>query len=145
MANWTKLTEYLSKIPGGYDLKSLFFDEIEVIIQGKLPPSSAKRWFWVNTPARSYSKYWRDAGWCIKERGVNLPSRQVEFVRIKGNPILARADTSTVEGGNRLSHVPTRAASEIQVPLTDDEFIKLDSLSTAKKAVEIVKKHLREK
>lgn len=145
MANWGKLTEYLLNIPEVYDVESLSFDKIEVIIQDRLPSSSAKRWFWVNTPARSYSQYWRNAGWRIKERGVNLASRRVEFVRIKGKPILARADTSMVEGGKRLLQAPMPASSEIQVPLTGDEIEKLASLNTAKKAVVIVKKHLQEK
>ena len=152
MVNWRKLTEYLLNIPEVSHVKSLSFDDIEVIIQGRLPSSSAKRWFWVNTPARWYSQYWRNAGWRIKKGGVNLASRRVEFVRVKEKPILARADTSTVERGKRLLQVPMpipyangAASSEIQVPLTSGEIEQLASLNTEKKAVVIVKKHLQEK
>ena len=145
MPTWRKLSEYLSRIPHGDDVRRISFDDIETIIQGELPPSSAKRWFWVNTPARSYSQYWRNAGWYIGEKGVNLASRQVEFVRARGTPIPAEADTGTLERRSNLLRVPMLAPSELHVPLTDDEFGKLNSMSTAKKAVEIVKKHLRDK
>jgi len=145
MASWRNLTEYLSRIPEGDDVRSLSFDDIETIIRGELPPSSAKRWFWVNTPGRSYSHYWRSAGWHIAGKGVNMASRQVEFVRAGGAPLLARADTGTLKRRSDVRRVPMLAPSEIHVPLTDGEFGKLNSMSTAQKAVEIVKKHLRDK
>lgn len=145
MADWTKLTEYLLNIPEGSDTESLAFDKIEVIIEDRLPTSSAERWFWVNTPHRWYSRYWRNAGWHIGARGVDLASRLVEFVRVKEEPIPAWADMGAVERGERRPHAPVPRSSEIQVPLTDNEFKELGSLNTAKRAVAIVKKHLREK
>ncbi|GEM_PF-3440356 len=151
MADWGKLKKYLENVPENTINTSLSFDEIENIIQDTLPSSSAKRWFWVNTPARWYSRYWREAGWLIKERGVNLRSQQVDFVRVQIQPDddMATVNNKEVRKQSRKSTANFKgnntAYSEIEIPLTPDEVGYLATLSTEKKAVAIVKKYLLEK
>jgi hypothetical protein len=141
MTEWQKLKEFLRNIPETNGTTVLSFSQIETIIQGKLPPSSSKRWFWANTCQRHYAKFWLGAGWRVKK--VDLGSHRVVFVlqtQQQSEPDRGRAGKRSVT-----SVLMPSKYTEIKVSLSAQEFEKFGELKTADKAIEIVKKHLQDK
>ena len=57
----------------------LTFDQIEKIIERKLPDSATYRAFWANDAKHSQSKAWMEAGWRVK--AVNFDENLVYFER----------------------------------------------------------------
>ena len=57
----------------------LTFEQIEKIIERKLPDSSIYRAFWANDSKHSQSKAWMEAGWRVK--AVNFDEHLVYFER----------------------------------------------------------------
>ena len=57
----------------------LTFDQIEKIIERKLPDSATYRAFWANDSKHSQSKAWMEAGWRVK--AVNFDEHLVYFER----------------------------------------------------------------
>ncbi len=77
MSKYDPLYNYLTKIPSDVSEKTLTFDEIEEIINDKLPPSAYNNRMWWGTmpkvEKRSQSKAWLKAGWKVAK--AKLPEK----------------------------------------------------------------------
>ena len=74
---YAKLKEYLLR---KHERRTqLTFEQIEEIIERKLPDSAIYRAFWANDAKHSQSKAWMEAGWRVKT--VNFEEKTIYFER----------------------------------------------------------------
>ena len=66
---YTPLENYLRDIPANQKEVALSFEQIERILNDKLPPSAYEYWAW-----------WANAGWKVER--VNFNRKQARLVRI---------------------------------------------------------------
>ncbi|MBW1649597.1 MAG: hypothetical protein JRJ44_02745 [Deltaproteobacteria bacterium] len=71
MSKYDPLYDYLTKIPSDVSEKFLTFDEIDEIINNKLPSSAYKHHSWWSNHKTSDGKHpctqlWLEAGWKVK-------------------------------------------------------------------------------
>ncbi len=86
MSKYAPLMSYFKSIPTEQDTISLFFKDIETILDFELP-STAKcnRTWWGNSAKKINAGQWMSAGWKVVT--VDIPGKFVEFKRIrKENP-----------------------------------------------------------
>ena len=79
---YTPLENYLRDLPKSQREVTLRFEEIERILNDKLPPSAYEdpRWWDHETEANHISKRaWSNAGWKVESLDVN--AKRVKFVR----------------------------------------------------------------
>jgi len=79
---YSPLSRYLAWRQRHIIYSTLTFDEIEKIIENKLPTSALQhRHWWTNTGSQVQVKAWLKAGWNVHE--VNLNDRSVIFRRVR--------------------------------------------------------------
>jgi hypothetical protein len=79
---YTPLENYLHDLPEGQREVSLRFEQIEKILNGKLPSSAYedRRWWDHETEGNHVSKRaWANAGWKIE--GLDVKKKWVKFIR----------------------------------------------------------------
>jgi len=78
--NYRRLQSFLESVPNDQEQLALSFDELEDVIQQKLPrTASFDRPWWANTKASPQGKSWTTAGWNVEN--IYLKSRTVVFRR----------------------------------------------------------------
>jgi len=72
------LAKFLNSLPKRQNEITITFEEVEMLIDNKLPFSARKyaSW-WANDPTHSQARYWLDAGW--KTRDVDIENQEVTF------------------------------------------------------------------
>ena len=72
------LAKFLNSLPKRQNEITITFEEVEMLIDNKLP-SSARKYasWWANDPTHSQAKYWLDAGW--ETRDVDIENQEVTF------------------------------------------------------------------
>ena len=72
------LEKFLNTLPKNQKEITITFEEIEMLIDDKLP-SSARKYtaWWANAQTHNHAKYWLDAGW--KTKNVNIDNQEVTF------------------------------------------------------------------
>jgi hypothetical protein len=79
---YTPLEKYLRELPASQKEAALSFEEIERILNNKLPSSAYedRRWWDHETEGNHVStRAWSNAGWEVKELDVN--AKRVKFIR----------------------------------------------------------------
>lgn len=79
---YTPLENYLSGLPKNYKEITLSFEQIERIIQDKLPPSAYGYYaWWANEKEGNHdnARAWANAGWKVDT--VNFPEKWARFIR----------------------------------------------------------------
>lgn len=145
MSPYGELTKFLMQIPTENNYRTLSFNEIETIVKRKLPASARHdRTLWANTYQRYYARFWLQAGW--KVESVDFQKGNVLFSRQAEQPSRPHRNRNE-KNGELGSPMPSKHSgfAGIPVPLNDEEFRQISSLGkTADKAIEVVKKHLRD-
>lgn len=81
MSKYDPLTDYFRGLPLGEMLHILSFDEIEIILETKLPRTALiDRPWWANTQSSTHARRWLDAGWKLTK--VELEEKCVTFTRL---------------------------------------------------------------
>jgi len=81
---YTPLEQYLHSLPAGQQEATMSFEQMERILNDKLPPSAYQyEAWWLDRSKGSHvqSSAWLDTGWQVDT--LNLPEKWVRFVRIK--------------------------------------------------------------
>lgn len=79
---YTPLEKYLHNLPASQQEVTLHFDQIERILNEKLPPSAYQyQAWWANQKQGSHVEAfaWLDAGWQVET--INLTDKWVRFAR----------------------------------------------------------------
>ena len=79
---YTPLENHLRELPGTQNEVTLSFEEIERILNGKLPPSAyeSRKWWEHETEGNHINKRsWSNAGWKIES--LDIKEKWVKFVR----------------------------------------------------------------
>lgn len=80
-STYAGLAVFLNAQPSQISSKTLSFDEVENIIQYKLPKSArAHRAWWANNPSHPQAAQWLDVGW--RAQSINMNNERVTFARI---------------------------------------------------------------
>lgn len=82
-SRYTPLIDWLQSQPGNIEQIPISFQEIEEIIDGKLPKSAySHRAWWANdTQGHTHSQLWLEAGW--RSAYINMTNQHVTFTRIR--------------------------------------------------------------
>ena len=79
---YAPLEHYLRDLPGYQQETTLTFEQIERILNVKLPPSAFEHQaWWANTGSHVEAHAWIDAGWKVET--FNLGNKWVRFIRSK--------------------------------------------------------------
>jgi len=81
---YTPLEQYLTALPSGQRDVTLSFEQIERILNDRLPPSAYKyQAWWANQKKGTHveAQAWLDAGWKVDT--VNFNGKWVRFIRQK--------------------------------------------------------------
>jgi CBS domain-containing protein len=80
-STYAGLAIFLTAQPPDVDARTLSFEEIERVIDYKLPKSaSVHRAWWANDPHHVQAAQWLDVGW--RAQAINMTDERVTFVRI---------------------------------------------------------------
>jgi CBS domain-containing protein len=80
-STYAALAIFLKTQPPEIDARTLTFEEIERVIDYKLPKSARDhRSWWANDPTHAQAAQWLDVGW--RAQAINMTEERVTFVRI---------------------------------------------------------------
>jgi len=83
MPKYSPLQAYLSALTAGTQNKTITFEQIENILNFKLPPSAREhRAWWANDGTHVHARSWLNIGW--KVYYVNFSAKWVEFIKTGG-------------------------------------------------------------
>lgn len=117
MSKYTPLQTFLAKRMSGEI--PMTFDEIERLINGRLPPVAFKhRAWWSNNPTNNVmTKAWLNAGY--KTERVDVPGRKLTFVRSTSSTPSPGSQPAT-KGEGLLARLETLLANTVTIPAGTD-------------------------
>ncbi len=81
-SKYEPLFDHLAYLPPHMKRTLLTFDEIEAILQARLPLTALKReQWWANDATHAQAQAWMLAGWETSDAANNLRKRRMVFVR----------------------------------------------------------------